>query len=111
MNAIAMMNAIVPLFQACRENVTLRKWMAALFGGVDEYYETKHRRAAIDEELTILAKLYNEQELEQELKRLKDKQAARLAAVSAKGKAKADKQLEKDAAKAESSSSKKQRTK
>ena len=46
--------------------------------------------------LTILAKLYNEQELVQEMKRLKDKQAARIAAVSAKGKAKADKQLEKE---------------
>ena len=44
------------------------------------------------------------------MKRLKDKQAARIAAVSAKGKAKADKQLEKDAAKAESSS-KRARTK
>ena len=110
-NDVAMMNAIVPLFQACRENENLRDWIANLFGGLKDDYETKHRRAAIDEELKILAKLYNEQELEQEMERLKAKQAARLAAVSAKGKAKADKQIEKDAAKAESSSAKKPRAK
>lgn len=97
-NDVAMMNAIVPLFQACRENEGLRDWMADLFGGVKEYYDMKDRRAAIDEELTILAKLYNDQELEQEMKRLKDKQAARLASVSAKGKAKADKQAAKEQA-------------
>ena len=108
-NSIYMMNAIVPLFQACREDKATRDWMASLFGGVKQYYDTKTRRAEIDEELTILAKLYNEQELEQEMKRLKDKQAARLAAVSAKGKAKADKQREKEDAKGESSSAKRQK--
>lgn len=110
-NAIAMMNAIVPLFQACRDNAPTRKWMSELFGGLYDYYETKQKRAAIGEELKILQKLYNDQELEQEMERLKAKQAQRLVNVSAKGKAKAEKQLAKDAEKAESSEAKKARAK
>ena len=60
-------------------------FMSDLFGGLQTYYNTKKRRKEIDEEMTILTKLYNEQEMKDAMEELQKKQAARLAAVASKG--------------------------
>jgi hypothetical protein len=98
-NDIATFNAIVPMFSAARETPGLRDFLAKLFGSLDSYYKSKERRAEIDNDLAILADLYNKQEIEAEMERLKARQEARKAALLTKGKAKADKTMEKEAAK------------
>ena len=98
-NDVATFNAIVPMFSAARETPGLRDFLAKLFGSLDSYYKSKERRAEIDNELKILADLYNTQEIEAEMERLKARQEARKAALLTKGKAKADKTMEKEAAK------------
>ena len=84
-NDIKMFNTIVPIFEASRANPDLRMFMSDLFGGLQTYYNTKKRRKEIDEEMTILTKLYNEQEMKDAMEELQKKQAARLAAVASKG--------------------------
>ena len=98
-NDVATFNAIVPMFSTARETPGLRDFLAKLFGSLDAYYKSKERRAEIDYELAILADLYNTQEMEAEMERLKARQEARKAALLTKGKAKADKTMEKEAAK------------
>ena len=95
-NDIATFNAIVPMFSAARETPGLRV-LAKLFGALDTYYKNKERCAAIDEELAILAELYNKQEMEAEMERLRARQEARRAALDTKGRVKADKITEKGA--------------
>ena len=84
-NDIKMFNTIVPIFESSRANPDLRMFMSDLFGGLQTYYNTKKRRKEIDEEMTILTKLYNEQEMKDAMEELQKKQAARLAAVASKG--------------------------
>jgi len=98
-NDVATFNTIVPMFSAARETPGLRDFLAKLFGSLDAYYKSKERRAEIDNELAILADLYNTQEMEAEMERLKARQEARKAALLTKGKAKADKAMEKEAKK------------
>ena len=98
-NDVATFNAIVPMFSAARETPGLRDFLAKLFGSLDTYYKNKERRAEIDNELAILADLYNTQEMEAEMERLKARQEARRAALDTKGRAKADKMTEKAAKK------------
>ena len=81
-------------YYSCRN----RKF-SKLFGSLDTYYKNKERRAEIDNELAILADLYNTQEMEAEMERLKARQEARRAALDTKGRAKADKMTEKAAKK------------
>ena len=69
------------------------------FGSLDAYYKNKERRAEIDNELAILSGLYNTQEMEAEMERLRARQEARRAALDTKGRAKADKMTEKAAKK------------
>ena len=96
---LSVLNTIVALFNAARENPDLRNFVADLFGAQKTYYDNKLRRAEINEELTILHKLYNEKELEDAVQAVKDRQAAREAAgtVQAKGKAKAENDIKKAA--------------
>ena len=98
-NDVATFNAIVPMFSAARETPGLRDFLAKLFGSLDTYYKNKERRAEIDNELAILADLYNKQEMEAEMERLRARQEARRAALDTKGRAKADKMTEKAAKK------------
>lgn len=106
---IHLMNIDIVLFEEARKNPALRDFLAEQFGALKVHYDQKERRAELDEHLKILEDLYNEKELENAMRVIKEKQDARKLALEEKGKAKADKQREKDEAKAESSAAKKQR--
>ena len=90
-------NAICAIFQETRTNGDLREWVAGLFQCQDAYYKAKANKRETTKELDVLQKLYNEQELEMEMAKLKERQEARMAALAAKGAAKAQRQADKAA--------------
>ena len=77
-----------------RTNEALRKFVADVFAAQDAYYKAKSTRHSVNVELRLLTELYNEQELEQEMAKLKERQAVKRAAVQAKGAAKAKREAE-----------------
>lgn len=88
---IRLMNIDIVLFEEARKNPALRDFLAEQFGALKAHYDKKERRAELDEHLKILEDLYNEKELENALRVIKEKQEARKLALEAKGKAKAEK--------------------
>jgi len=105
----AVYNAISTLYDSARKNETLRDFLSDVFGGLREHYDTKEEKAAINRELKMITKLYDEQEERVMMENLAKKREARKAALEAKASEKAKKIDAKDAAKAESSAAKKQR--
>tara|TARA_R110002072_G_scaffold233254_1_gene390670 strand:+ start:403 stop:1152 length:750 start_codon:yes stop_codon:yes gene_type:complete len=100
-------NAICAIFQETRKNEDLRGFVAGLFSSQDEYYKAKVVKRTAGKELAILQELYNEQELEHEMAKLKERQDARMAALAAKSVAQAQRQAEKALAKDSEPSKKK----
>jgi len=99
-------NAICAIFEETRKNEGLRKFVAGVFSTQDQYYEAKARNRSVNMELEMLQELYNEKETEQEMARLKERQAAKMEAIKAKGAVRAQKAAEK-AASGESSKKRK----
>jgi 5-methylthioribose kinase len=60
-------------------------------------YKVKANKRETTKELNVLQKLYNEQEIQTEMIKLKEKHEARMAALAAKGAAKAQRQADKAA--------------
>jgi hypothetical protein len=100
---IHMYNAIVDLFEAARKNEDLRDFVTNLFTAQQSYYKNSHEKKIINSELRIIGKLYNEQEMEQTMAKLKATSEARMRALTEKADAKAKK-------KEEAASAKKQKT-
>ena len=92
---VQMVNAVIALFQVGRQKPGLRKFLAQLFTAQASYYNDKEERKAVDVELGILNKLYNEQEWEQRMDELRKQQEERTESLKNKGKAKAEKEAAK----------------
>ena len=101
----AMFNTVVNLFDTCRYNDGMRNFLANLFANLKNYYDMKDLRSELDEEMQLLTKLYNEKEMQDAVKALAEKQAARAAALQLKGEASAVKKRDQAQAKAESAGS------
>ena len=101
----AMFNTVVNLFDTCRYNEGMRNFLANLFANLKNYYDMKDLRSELDEEMQLLTKLYNEKEMQDAVKALAEKQAARAAALQLKGEASAVKKRDQAQAKAESAGS------
>ena len=95
-SSIAMYNAIFAIYESARSNSYLREFVADLFPAQRDYYKVKEEKRAINDELKMLATLYDEQELVQTMKLLKEKQEQRKAALEAKATAKAAKMAAKE---------------
>ena len=102
----AMFNTVVNLFDTCRYNDGMRNFLANLFANLKNYYDMKDLRSELDEEMQLLTKLYNEKEMQDAVKALAEKQAARAAALLLKGEASAVKKRDQAQAKAESAEAK-----
>lgn len=108
-NDTAMYNAIYTIYESARKNKDLRDFCADLFSAQRDYYKDKEQSAAIDSELKMITKLYDEQEERVMMENLAKKREQRKAALETKASEKAKKLDAAAAAKAESSSAKKQR--
>ena len=97
--SVVMMNTILPMFRAARKNADLRKFLADLFTAQDKYYEVKEEKAALNLKISMLTKLYNEQERESMLANLQQIQDKREQDIKRKGELKAEAQAEKAAKK------------
>ena len=92
-------NAICAIFQETRRNEDLRGWLAGLFACQHEYYKAKNIRQSARKEFDILQNMYNEQEVETEMAKLKARQEARMAVLTSKNEEKAKRKAEKALAK------------
>jgi len=86
-----MYNAIYAQYESARKNEDLRNFLADVFGGLRDHYDTKEEKVAIKDEIKILTELYNEQEEEQMLAALAKKREDRKLALETKAAAKAKK--------------------
>ena len=89
--SVQMFNLFHAIFQINRKNKPTLEFAAELFLAQREYYKRKKEKREIDKELEQLTQLYNEQELEQTLNALYEKQKQRKAMLEAKGTVKAEK--------------------
>ena len=89
--SIVMLNAVIAVFESARGHAGLRDFVSELFASQRTYYSDKEEKRTINSEIKMLTKLYDEQEKEQMLKALIDKQEQRKQQLAAKGKSKAEK--------------------
>jgi hypothetical protein len=99
-NSVSMMNMIMPTFRVSRKNPDLRKFLADLYPAQDKYYEVKDEKLALNKKISMLTKLYNEQEKETLLANLQSEQAKREEDIKRKGQQRAATKEAKEAAKA-----------
>ena len=88
-DSIHVWNGIYTIFETGRKNANLRAFLADLFPAQRDFYLVQKEKREIADELRMLSKLYDEQELEQTMKALKEKQEKRKASIEAKAVAKA----------------------
>jgi len=89
--AVQMFNLFHAIFEINRKNQATLEFAAELFTAQRDYYNRKKVKREIDAELAQLSELYDEQETEQTMNALYEKQRARKAILEAKGTAKAEK--------------------
>ena len=92
--SVVMMNVIMPLFRAARKNADLRKFISDLFAAQDRYYTVKLEKSKLNKKISMLTKLYNEQEKETLLANLQSVQEKRELDIKRKGQAKAEAKAE-----------------
>lgn len=109
-NSVSMMNTIMPTFRAARKNPDLRKFLADLYPAQDKYYEVKDEKLALNKKISMLTKLYNEQEKETLLANLLSEQAKREEDIKRKGQQRAATKEAKAASKEAEAAAKKQKT-
>jgi len=109
-NSVSMMNTIMPTFRAARKNPDLRKFLADLYPAQDKYYEVKDEKLALNKKISMLTKLYNEQEKETVLANLQNEQTKREEDIKRKGQQMAAAKEAKAASKEAAAASKKQKT-
>jgi hypothetical protein len=100
MASIKMYNIVNAVFQASRTNADLLDYVAELFPMQRAYYAARKQKNAVDAEIAMLTKLYEEQERANTLAKLEETQALRRKSIAQKGEAKAAKDAAKLATKA-----------
>jgi hypothetical protein len=90
-DSVKMYNAIFAIYESGRSNPDLLAFVADLFPAQRDYYKDKEEKRAINAELKMLTKLYDEQEMAVAMKQLEQKQKQRKAALQSKAAAKATK--------------------
>jgi len=91
LHSVQMFNLLHAVFEMNRKNQATLEFAADLFTAQREYYTRKKNKREVDTELVQLTQLYDEQEMQQTMNALYEKQKQRKAMLEAKGTAKAEK--------------------
>ena len=98
-HSVEMMNVLMAMSAAARQNEGLRNFLAEFFPAQVKYYRIKNENRSLDTKISMLTKLYNEQETQAALAALLETQQKRTEAVAEKGRIKAVRAAEKAATK------------